>query len=156
MSLFETNHPQGQASIIADEFNELRELEMQRYQTAVRKGRNALFGTGGLLFFWEMVGMFRLGGFDPVVFSIALLEGGLFIGLAFWTYKKPYTAVLTGLIAFICIILLSVVVFGMQAGAEGAVKALVSGAIVKAVIIIFLAKALGDARALQAAKEERY
>jgi multisubunit Na+/H+ antiporter MnhE subunit len=35
------------------------------------------------------------------VFIIALIESGIFVALAVWTKKKPYTAIVAGLITFI-------------------------------------------------------
>lgn len=146
-----------QENVIADYASELKELEMLSYGTAVRKARNALFWTAGLVFLGEMIGMMRADtGFDAVVFGIAVVEAGIFVGLALWTKKKPYTAVVTGLIAFIGIIILSVVANGMIDGSEGVMKALVSGIIVKVIILVTLIKALSDAKALQTAKEERF
>ena len=144
-------------NVIADYANELKQIEMLSYETAVRKGRNALFWTAGLLFLGEMIGMMRADtGFDPIVFGIAVVEAGIFVGLALWTKKKPYTAVVTGLIAFIGIIVFSVIVNGMIDGSEGVMKALVSGIIFKIIILVTLIKALSDAKALQTAKEERF
>ncbi len=145
-----------QESPIADYADELKQIEMQGYETAVRKARNALFWTAGLVFLGEMIAMWRSGvGFDAIIFGIALVEAGIFIGLALWTKKKPHTAVVTGLIVFILFIILSVVLNGMADGTEGAMKALFSGAIVKAIILVTLIKAISDANALQKAKENR-
>lgn len=141
---------------IADYADELKQIEMQGYETAVRKARNALFWTAGLVFLGEMISMMRSGlGFDAVIFGIALVEAGVFIGLALWTKKKPHTAVITGLIVFIGFIILSVVLNGMAEGSEGAMKAIFSGIIVKVIILVTLIKAISDANALQKAKENR-
>jgi hypothetical protein len=145
-----------QENVIADYASELKEIEMLGFATAVRKARNALFWTAGLLFLGEMIGMMRDDtGFDPIVFGIAVVEAGIFVALALWTKKKPHTSVVTGLIAFIGIIILSVIANGMIDGSEGVMKALVSGIIVKVIILVTLIKALNDAKALQTAKEER-
>lgn len=149
--------PESQENVIADYANNLKEIEMLSYETAVRKARNALFWTAGLIFLGEMIGMMRDDlGFDPLVLGIAIVESGIFVALGIWTRKKPYTAVVTGLIAFLGIILFSVIVSGMIDGSAGAMKALIGGIIVKVIILATLIKALGDARALQKAKEERF
>jgi hypothetical protein len=150
----ETNVPGNEESPIADYVDEMRQLEMQGYETAVRKARNALFWTAGLIFLGEMIAMFRLGqGFDPIIFVIALVEAGIFIGLALWTKRKPHTAVVTGLIVFASIIILSAVLSGMTDGTEAVVKSLLGGIIVKVIILVTLIKAISDANALQKAKE---
>ncbi len=150
------NNPGKEKNVIADYADELRQIEMESYETAVKKARNALFWTAGLVFLGEMISMLRSEtGFDPIIFVIALFEAGIFVALALWTKKKPYTAVVTGLIAFLGIIALSAVAFGILEGAAGVMKALISGIIVKVIILVTLIKALSDARALQKAKEER-
>ena len=95
-------------------------------------------------------------GFQPLLLLIACIEAGIFIALAFWTKKKPYTAVITGLIAFIAIILLSVVINGMEDGSAGVLKALFSGIVVKVIILVNLILPIKDAKALQEAMKQQY
>ncbi|MGC4037859.1 MAG: hypothetical protein QM764_17990 [Chitinophagaceae bacterium] len=152
----ETNEPNQQQDVIADYAAELQQIELEGYERTVRKARNALFWAGGLVFLAEMIGMAMAGtGFDIVVFIFALIEAGIFISLAFWTKKKPYTAILSGFIAFIGILLLSVVANGYVNGAQGVLKALFSGIIIKVIIIVNLILPLKDAKALQDARKER-
>ncbi len=152
----ETNDSAQQKDVIADYASELQQIEMEGYERAVRKARNALFWAGGLYFFWEMIGMFRSeGSFNLVWFLIAVVEAGIFIGLAFWTKSKPYTAVISGLIYFIGLIILSAFIMAMQEGSLGVLKALFGGIIVKVIIIVNLILPLKDAKALQEAKKNR-
>jgi hypothetical protein len=153
----ETTIPSGkEENPIADYAGELKQIEIQGYETAVRKARNALFWTAGLVFLGEMIGMLRTEtGFDPVIFGIALVEAGIFVALALWTKKKPHTAVVTGLIVFVGFIILTIVINGMAYGSEGVMKALVGGIVVKIIILVTLIKALNDANALQKARENR-
>lgn len=153
----ETNTPGQSTDVIADYSNELRQIELEGYELAVRKARNALFWAGGLIFVAEMFGMLRAGtGFEPIIFGIALVEAGVFIGLGFWTKSKPYTATITGLIAFIAFIILGVVINGMLDGSEGVFKGLVGGIIFKVIILVNLIRPLKDAKALQNAKEQGF
>ena len=151
------NNTNDQQNVIADYANELKQAEMEGYELAVRKARNALFWAGGLIFLGEMISMYRQGlGFQPLLLIIALIEAGIFIGLAFWTKKKPYTAVVSGLIAFIGIILFSVIVNGMTEGSEGAFKAIFGGIIVKVIILVNLILPLKEAKALQEARKQEF
>ena len=155
--LNETNDTHQQKDVIADFADDLKQIEIEGYELAVKKARSALFWAGGLYFFWEIIGMFRSSeGFDLVWFIIALAEAGIFIGLAFWTKTKPYTAVLIGICVFIGLIILSAVSFGMQQGAEGVFKSLFSGIIVKIIILVNLIRPLKDAKALQEAKKNSF
>jgi hypothetical protein len=121
----ETNDTRQQKDVIADYASELQQIEMEGYERAVRKARNALFWAGGLIFLGEMISMFSTGtGFNLMILIIALFEAGIFIALAFWTKKKPYTAVISGLGAFIGIIIPGAVANGVTDGAPGVLKAL--------------------------------
>lgn len=101
--------------------------------------------------------MFRnSAGFDPVIFFIALVEGGIFVALGFWTTQKPYTAIICGLICFLGIILLSAVIYGLTEGSTGIVKALFSGILVKVLILVNLIRPIKDAKALQEAKKQTF
>lgn len=151
------NKNPDQQDVIADYANELRQIEMEGYALAVRKARNALFWAAGLIFLGEMIGMFRgSGGFDHIVFIIALVEAGIFIALALWTKTKPYMAILTGLTVFIGFILLSIVVNGLLEGSVGVVKGLFGGIIIKIIILVNLILPLKDAKELQAAKKQNF
>ena len=151
----ETNDPNKQEDVITDYVSGLQQIEMEGYAKTVRKARNALFWAGGLYFFWEVIGMVRSEvGFSFTWLIIALIQSGIFIGLAFWTKKKPYTAVLCGLIYFIVLIILVAVLYGMVQGSTGVAKALFSGIIIKVVIFVNLILPLRDAKALQDAMKQ--
>lgn len=146
-----TDHtPEQSQDIIADYTGELEQIQMEGNQLAVKKARNALYIAAGLIFLSEMIGMARLGGFDSFVFIFALVEAGIFVALALWAKKKPYTAVVTGLIVFVAIIAFSVFINGKVYGAEGVFKALVGGIIFKVIILVGLIRPLKDAKELQA------
>jgi hypothetical protein len=153
----EQTNPNEEKTVLADHMNEIRQIEIEGYELGVKKARNALFWAGGLIFAGEMIQMFRLGyGFDPAMFGIAVLEAAVFVALGLWTRKKPYTAVLTGLVVFLLFIILAALVEFNDWGAEGFFKSLFRGIIVKVVILAALIKAISDARSLQTAKNERF
>jgi hypothetical protein len=153
----ENDSPDQQKDIIADYANEIQQIQNEGNERSVRRARNALFWAGGLIFLGEMIAMFTsTTGFDPLIFTIGLFEGGIFIALALWTKKKPYTAIVTGFIVFVSFIIISMIISAMDDGAAGAMKALVSGAIVKVLIIINLIRPIRDAKALQEAKKQSF
>lgn len=145
---------QPKTDLIADDLEGIRQIEMEGYELGVKKARNALFWTAGLIFIGEMIAGGQGGGEMGLVIGIALVEAAIFVALALWTKKKPYTAVLVGLCAFIGILLLGVIANTLIDGATGAIKAIFGGIIVKVVIIVILVRSLGDAKALQQALEE--
>ena len=150
-----TNEDLSSGDQITDYHADITQIEREGYEAVVKKARNALFWAAALIFAGEMIAMFsKLGVFDITVFGIAVFEAAIFIGLALWTRKKPYTAIICGLCAFILFIILSVVVNGYTDGAEGALKAVFGGIIVKVLILLALIRPLKDARELQRMNEE--
>ena len=131
---------------IADYVEGIKKLEMQGYETGIKKARTALFVTAALVFVSELVAAGASGiGITPLLIGIALFEAGIFVALALWTKTKPYSAIIVGLILFI---LMWVAAIFLNGG-----KGIYSGIIVKIVVIVYLAKALKDAKAWEETKK---
>lgn len=156
----ETNTPNPEQEpvqdLIADYHADINQIELEGYELRVKKARNALFWAAGLILLGEILVYARSGAeLDIYGVAIVTLIVGTFIGLALWTKKKPYTAIISGIIAFVLYILLVVVLNGYAEGAAGVLKALFSGILVKVLIFVALIRPLQDAKELQKLKEER-
>lgn len=131
---------------IADYYDGVKKLEMEGYETGIKKARNALFVTAALVFIGELVSAGVSGiGITPLLIVIALIEAGIFVGLGFWTKTKPYSAIVVGLILFI---LMWVAAIAINGG-----KGVYSGIIVKIIIISYLVSALKQAKAWEDLKK---
>ena len=141
------------SSYVAD----LTQIEIEGYELGVKKARNALFWAAGLFFVGEMISLFMTPGLDAItisiVIAIALVEAGIFVALGFWTRKKPYTAIIWGIITFCAFIILGAVATGYSDGASAGVANIFRGIIVKIIILINLIRPLGDAKALETKRE---
>jgi hypothetical protein len=154
----ETNQekPETVQDQIADYHADINQIHLEGYELRVKKARNALFWAAGLILLGEIIGYARSGAeVEPIGISIIAVIVGTFIGLALWTKTKPYTAIVSGLIAFILYILLIAIINGYVEGALGVLKGLFGGFIVKILIFVALIRPLSDAKELQKAKEER-
>ena len=141
-----TNPPAGSENEIADYYDGIKKLEMQGYESGIKKARTALFVTAALIFIGEMISASVSGpGLTTLLIGIALIEAGIFVALALWTKTKPYTAIITGLIIFI---LMWVAAVALTDG-----KAAYSGIIMRIVIISYLVSAMKPARAWEEAKK---
>lgn len=146
------NEPAGQIAAYNDE---IASIQREGHELVVKKARNALFWAAGLIFFGELLTMLRDSeGFDPVTFFMALAISGIFIGLALWTKKKPYTAIIVGIIVFIGYWALGIISYGIILGAEGIGRAIIGGIIIRIVILINLIRPLKDAKELQELMEQ--
>ena len=140
-----SNQPASENEI-ADYYEGVKKLEMDGYESGIKKARNALFVTAALIFIGELVSAEISGiGITPILIGIALVEAGIFVGLGFWTKTKPYSAIIVGLIVFISLWVLAMVVTGGRAA--------YSGIIIRIIIISYLARALKPARAWEELKK---
>ncbi|TMI84446.1 MAG: hypothetical protein E6H10_05670 [Bacteroidetes bacterium] len=133
---------------ISDYYDGVKELEMQGYESGVRKARTVLFVTAALVFAGEFISasIYKIT-MTPTLIGIAVIESALFVGLALWTRRKPYTAIMVGLIVFIGLWVLAIIGSGFR-GAIG-------GIIVRVIIISYLISALKPAKDWEEAKRNR-
>jgi hypothetical protein len=132
--------------VISDYYDGVKKLEMEGYETGIKKARNALFITAGIVGVSEIITLAIADlGFPPFVIAVIAAEVGVFIGLALWTKTKPYTAIVVGLIVFIVMWIASIALVGGQA--------IYKGILVKAIIISVLVNALKPAKAWEDLKK---
>ncbi len=133
---------------IADYYEGVKKLEMEGHETGIKKARNALFITAGLVLLGEIIAISTSGAeVTPLVVGIIAVEVGVFVGLAFWTKTKPYAAIITGLILFILLWIVAVAV--NDDGGQSIYK----GILVKAIIIYTLVSALKPAKEWETLKK---
>jgi len=131
---------------ISDYYEGVKKQEMESYEGGIKKARTALFVTAALVFIGEMIAASASGiGFTPLLIGIVVIETGIFVALGFWTKTKPFAAIITGLILFILMWVAAIAINGGEAAYKGV--------IIKIVIIVYLAKALKDAKAWEEAKK---
>jgi F0F1-type ATP synthase assembly protein I len=134
---------------LPDRLNSKDILE-QDHRTVIKGARNALFTTAGLVLVSELIGAYRNGGIHPIILAVVVLGVGKFLLLASWSNKKPFHAILTGLLTFICINLFAVVVYTLEekTGFHAGIKLLADGLILKLIILLTLLIALSRRKAL--------
>ena len=132
-------------SSVFDQDDALDQHQRALFQHGIKKARTALFVAGGLMFVVDMVMLLIQRAqvntayfYGVVAFDTLIL--GVFIGLGLWTKRKPYSAILAGLLLFCAIQLLAMVFDPTN---------IYKGLIVKVVVIITLVSGLKKARALQ-------
>jgi hypothetical protein len=133
---------------IADYYEGMKKLEMEGHETGIKKARNALFITAGVLLLGEIITMSMSHlEWTPMVMAIVAIEVGVFIALAFWTKTKPYTAIIVGLIVFIGLWVLAIATTGGRAA--------YSGIIVRIIILSVLISALKPAKEWEQLKKNK-
>lgn len=136
--------PENNAETIFDD----QEFSMEGYDRHIRQARNTLFTAAAILLL-NAVLLFSKYPFDIEMMWLDYLLWigyiGGFIVLAFWTKKKPYYAIIGGLILLGIFILVNAVIEP---------SSLFGGIIFKIAIVVFLIKGLGDAKEAQQMKEQ--
>lgn len=146
----QTPHELPKEDLISDYVSELRQSDMEQHERAIKKARNTLYLVSVLMFIGELVGMLvSEEGYSHIGLVIALLEAGIFVALAAWTRRKPYSAIVGGLIAFIGIHTLGFAINLYAGDMGGALKALLGGIIIKILVLVTLFQALKNAKAVQ-------
>jgi hypothetical protein len=117
------------------------DFSMEGYDKHIRNARIILFILAGIF----LLGLFSVIPFDAnplklVMAGIMVLFAAAYIALAFWTKKKPYTAILTALILYISLQVLS---FLLQPAS------IFQGWILKIIIILLLLLGLRNAKESQ-------
>jgi len=124
-------------------FNE-QDFSIKGYDKHIRQARNALFIAAALLLL-SAIRLFSEYPFDIEVMWLDYLIWtayiGGFVALAFWTKKKPYYAIIGGLILLGVFILINAIIEP---------SSIVGGIFFKIAVIVFLVKGLGDAKEAQA------
>ena len=122
----------------------------QHHRAVIRGARNALLLTAGLVLISELIGAYRNGGIHPAILTVVVIGVGKFLLLAFWSNKKPFNAVLTGLFTFISINLFAVIVYTFEekTGFRAGLKLLADGFVLKLIILLTLLIALSRRKIL--------
>jgi hypothetical protein len=153
----ETNQADTEAAgQISAYHDEIAQIQQEGYRETIKSARNMLFVAAGLVMLSYIIGMVQDSEIINIVdMSIMVFFVGSLIGLAIWTKKKPYTAIVTGIVVFILFILFNVLVIAYFQGAAGAFKSLVSGWWLKIIVFVALFKPLKNARELQEMMDQK-
>ena len=128
-------------------FNE-QEFSMEGYDKHIRQARNALFIAAAIMLLNAII-LFSNYPFDLEIMWLDYLIWTVyivgFIALALWTKKKPYYAIIGGLVLMGVFILINAIIEPTT---------IFGGIVFKIAVIVFLIKGLGDAKEAQHMKDQ--
>jgi hypothetical protein len=138
-------HDEPLQTSVFDRDEALDNYEREQYQRGIRKARNTLFAAGALMFVVDAILLFaRRETLQPaavyVAIAIDLVVLSVFIGLGLYTKRKPYAAILAGLLIF-CLIQVAAIALEPAN--------IYKGLLMKIAVITTLVSGLRKAKALQ-------
>ena len=140
----EQPHSQPPAEPQEESIFQESDYSMEGYDKHIRNARNMLFIVAGV----ECIGFFSVGDQpEParsITIGILLFVVLVFVGLAFWTKKKPFAALLTALILYGSLLLLDAVFDP---------STIYKGLLLKIAIIVSLVTGLRNAKEAQDLKK---
>lgn len=111
------------------------EIDTELAAKRVRHGRNTLFFTGAL----SLVSGLILGRFEMAYAVSGFILAMVYVALGVWTNRKPFAALLTGLVVYLCLIGFDMVTNPINIG---------KGLLIKIGVIAFLIKGVTGTREL--------
>jgi len=124
------------------------EFSMEGYDKHIRQARNACFIAAGLLLINAII-LFSQYTFDVEVLWLDYLLWAIYIGgfiaCGIWTKRKPYYAIIGGLLILALFIIINAIL---------APSSIISGWLFKIAIAVALIKGLQDAKQAQQMKEQ--
>lgn len=118
------------------------DFSMEGYDKHIKNARNTLFVLAGLTLILNLWVLLPIDGDLAKMISLCIIAGvcGLFLGLAFWTKKRPYTAILIALIVYSVLIILGWILEPTS---------IIKGILFKIAIIVLLVRGLRNAKESQ-------
>jgi cytochrome bd-type quinol oxidase subunit 2 len=112
------------------------------YDKQIRQARNTIFVVAAIQFVVALVSMYMMEEIADkwLNFGLSAFIAAIFVALALWTKKKPYTAILLALIIYCLLILIYAI---------SEPSSIAKGIILKVIIIVYLGRGLNNAKEAQ-------
>jgi hypothetical protein len=133
-------------NIVSEYYDDYKETQNYIFKTEGRKSRKMIFIVAIVLFTGDMLGLAMASAISVQLVLASLLFPVIFLGLGFFAPRHPMMAIIISIIIFAIILILSFLVMGSAS--------IISGLIVKAIIIFCLISGFNSAREAQRARAE--
>jgi len=124
----------------------VKEINLEEYDGKIKSAKTTLFVISGFTaVFGTVIACLGPDENKILLIVINLIIAGIYLALGFWCKKKPFAAILSGLIIYISLILVNAV---------DDPKTIYQGIIMKGVIVAYLVKGLKSAKEAETLKKE--
>lgn len=132
-------------NVVSDYLQGYQQLHLGELEGKIRTARNTIFVVAALIVLGDIIIMATNGqGFADLWLTFGV--AGLFVGLGLLCNKAPYAAIISALILYIALWILSVVVVSPEY--------LYKGILVKGIVIYYLIKTLKPAKEAEALRRQ--
>jgi hypothetical protein len=140
-----SNNSLSNDDVLSEHLAELRQIEKEGYELGVKRARQIFYWIAGLVLASELALAYIRDLLSAAIVIAAVVEAVLFLGIGLLTYKKPYVAIISGLVLLIGLRLVGVI-YGSGN--------ILTGIVVMVIFVILLIRALPDARKWERMEKE--
>ena len=140
------NNTQEESTIVQDIYDNYTETQKEIYSLETKKTRKVIITMAIIIFLVDLLAVSRQDGLNIQTVSIVLIVPAIFIGLAFLAMREPMIAILLSSLILLAIWAYAVIILGPSG--------LISGWLIKSVLIFLMFAGIQNARTAQAIKRE--
>ena len=140
------NNTQEESTIVQDIYDNYTETQKEIYSLETKKTRKVIITMAIIIFLVDLLAVSRQDGLNIQTVSIVLIVPAIFIGLAFLAMREPMVAILLSSLILLAIWAYAVIILGPSG--------LISGWLIKSVLIFLMFAGIQNARTAQAIKRE--
>ncbi|HYK55113.1 MAG TPA: hypothetical protein VEV15_01440, partial [Flavisolibacter sp.] len=121
-----------------------KETQLDIWQHEKKKTMQAIFAIGAILLGSDLLALLMAGSLTATTFAYTLVAPVLYVLLGLFAQRQPLVAAIIASLVFIAIIAITIYAFGA--------RSIVSGLLLKAVVIFFIISGFNHAREAERAK----
>ena len=140
------NNTQEESTIVQDIYDNYTETQKEIYSLETKKTRKVIITMAIIIFLVDLLAVSRQDGLNIQTVSIVLIVPAIFIGLAFLAMREPMIAILLSSLILLAIWAYAVIILGPSG--------LISGWLIKSVLIFLMFAGIQNARTAQTIKRE--
>lgn len=121
-----------------------KETQLDIWQQEKKKTMQAIFAIGGILLGSDLLALLMANALTPITFAYTLVVPVVYVLLGLFAQRQPLAAAIIACFVFIVIVAINIYAFGA--------RSIVSGLLMKAVVIFFVISGFNHAREAERAK----
>jgi len=138
--LYDAGNPED--AVFGDPY--FNDIQKDIWDTESKKTRNSIFIIGGILLLSDLIALSMAHSLDSSTFIYVLIVPLIYAGVGFFALTKPMVAIVIAISIFVGIVLMNLYLMGA--------RSILSGFLIKAVVIFFMISGFRHARDAESAR----